>query len=293
MSPLAFALVLASAALHAIWSATIKRSGHPLAFNWLQVVLGTTGLWLALPWIPWASVPTEVWVTMGATGVAHSAYMYWMARAYEGGDLSLVYPIARSTPAFLPFLAVPLLGEEIRLGGALGIAVVVLGIWCVHLGPETRGSALRSQAARFAYLTLGATVVYSLLDKHAMHTLGETENPGPLPWAIVYSLLYHAFDASFLTVLVVRRMGWSRLRAEIRPQLRTAAMAAAISFVGYALILWAYESALASYVVAVRQVSVLFAVGLGIVWLGERPGRARVWGAVLTVIGIALIARFG
>jgi drug/metabolite transporter (DMT)-like permease len=43
--------------------------------------------------------------------------------------------------------------------------------------------------------------------------------------------------------------------------------------------------------VAVRQTSVLFALLLGVLWLGERPGRARVMGASLTVLGVALIAR--
>ena len=236
MSPFDFAIVLASALLHALWSVAIKSSGNPLAFNWLQIVIGVSGLVLAAPWIPWAAVPGSVWATMAATGVAHAAYMFWMGRAYETGDLSLVYPIARSTPAFLPLLAVPLLGEQVRPGGALGIAVVVLGIWWVHLGPDTRGTALHSSAARFAYLTLGATVVYSLLDKSAMATLGALPREGPLPWAITYSVLYHAFDAFFLTPMVVARLGWQRLRQEIRPQLRTACFAAAISFVGYALI---------------------------------------------------------
>ena len=43
---------------------------------------------------------------------------------------------------------------------------------------------------------------------------------------------------------------------------------------------------------AVRQSSVLFAVVLGVLWLRERPGRERVVGALATVVGVALIARF-
>ena len=49
----------------------------------------------------------------------------------------------------------------------------------------------------------------------------------------------------------------------------------------------------ASYVVAVRQTSVLFAVVLGVAVLRERPGRPRVVGAAATVLGVALIARWG
>jgi drug/metabolite transporter (DMT)-like permease len=39
-------------------------------------------------------------------------------------------------------------------------------------------------------------------------------------------------------------------------------------------------------------VSVLFAVGIGALWLRERPSRPRVVGALATVAGVALIALF-
>ena len=47
-----------------------------------------------------------------------------------------------------------------------------------------------------------------------------------------------------------------------------------------------------SYVVAVRQMSVLFAVVLAAVAFGERPDRPRLLGAAATVVGVALIAWF-
>ncbi len=45
-----------------------------------------------------------------------------------------------------------------------------------------------------------------------------------------------------------------------------------------------------SYVVAARQTSVLFALALGVGWLGERPTAVRIAGAVATVTGVALLA---
>jgi drug/metabolite transporter (DMT)-like permease len=66
--------------------------------------------------------------------------------------------------------------------------------------------------------------------------------------------------------------------------------ALAASLLGYGLILEAYKTAPASYVVAVRQVSVLFALLFAVVWLRERPDRRRVIGAAATVVGVALIS---
>jgi drug/metabolite transporter (DMT)-like permease len=293
LSALALALVLLSAFLHAVWSVAIKQSGDPLCFNLLQTWAAGVGLAIASFWIPWSAIPSAVWWLLLITGPTHALYIYWMSRAYELGDLSLVYPIARSTPAFMPLVAVPLLGETLHPVGALGIAVVVGGIWLVHAGQGLRWLTLAEPASRFAFLTLAATVAYSLIDKAAMSNLAAAEWPSPLPRAIAYSLLLTAAHAISLAPLVLRARGARAMRDTARREIGRATLAAAISFVGYTLILRALETSLVSYVVAVRQSSVLFAVALGVFWLGERPSRARVLGATATVIGVVLIARFG
>ena len=85
----------------------------------------------------------------------------------------------------------------------------------------------------------------------------------------------------------------TRVAAATRTQLGPATAAAINSFIGYGLILKAMETAPASYIVAVRQISVLFVLVLGAFMLRERPGRARIIGGTATVVGVALIAFFG
>ena len=242
------------------------------------------------PFVAWGEVPQVVWILLAATGVSHGAYFFWMSRAYEHGDLSLVYPIARSTPAFVPLVAAPLFGESISLGGGAGIAIVVLGIWLVHGGDGGRLRQLASPAARFAYLTLAATVGYSLLDKAAMANLAAAGWSSAIPRPVVYSLLIAGANTVVFAPLVLHARGLPALRKAARTQLGRATAASLVSFASYTLILAALQTALVSYVVAARQTSVLFAVGLGVALLGERPGRARLAGALATVGGVVLIA---
>ena len=68
-------------------------------------------------------------------------------------------------------------------------------------------------------------------------------------------------------------------------------MPALISFASYGLILQALRTAPVSYVVATRQISVLFAVAIGALRWRERPSRLRLLGALATVVGVALVAR--
>jgi drug/metabolite transporter (DMT)-like permease len=63
-----------------------------------------------------------------------------------------------------------------------------------------------------------------------------------------------------------------------------------ISLASYGFILEALRTAPASYVVAVRQSSVLFVLILSVLLLRERPGPARLLGAGITVAGVAVIA---
>lgn len=284
--------MLLSALLHAVWSVSIKSSGDPLCFNLLQCWPVPILLGALLPFVDLAEVPTAVWQLLAATGVVHALYLYWMSRAFEHGDLSLVYPIARSTPAFLPLVSFPLLGEVPSPLGAVGIAVVVAGVWLVHGVHRWRPELLWEPAARFAFLTLAATIAYSLIDKTAMLQLAHAPWSSRVPRAVVYSLLLSTSHAICFAPLVLASRGVQALRRTARRELGKATAATFISFAGYTLILKAMESALVSYVVAVRQSSVLFALVLGAWILRERPTRERVIGASATVLGVALIALF-
>jgi len=293
VGPDAFALVLVSAVLHAWWSVSIKGSRDALLFNALQTALPLAGLLASLPWVDLGEVPPRAWACLAATTLCHTGYFWWLSRAFERGDLTLVYPITRSTPAFLPLVAAPLLGERLSALGLAGIATVVAGMWLVQLGAGPRRGAFREPATRDALLTLATTVGYSLFDKAAMAALAGQAWSGAVPRAVFWNLALWSAAGCLFTALVARHRGLAALRAAARTDLAGPSRAAAVSLVGYALVLQAFTLAPASYVVAVRQTSVLFALGLGVLRLRERPGRPRIVGAVATVAGVALIAVAG
>jgi len=292
VSTTVLALVLLSAFLHAAWSASIKSATHPLAFTVLQTLVATplclAGLLLFEP----GELSRAALGWLAATSVAHALYYYWLASALARADLTLAYPIVRSTPALLPLLAVPLLGEIPSPLGALGIAVVVAGIWAVY-GRRLSWRALASPELGFAWLTLLSTVAYSLADKAGVTALGEAPWRGPLPRSLAWFCLISLGCPPLFWVLAAPALPLAELRAALRRDLGRASLAFTGSLAGYGLILEAFRTAPASYVVAVRQTSVLFAVGIGVVLLRERPGRGRILGAAATVAGVVLIGWAG
>lgn len=283
-------IVLLSAALHAAWSTAIKGSRDSVVFNLLQSGLLSAAALVLVPFANLSEIPVAVWQIAAATGIAHALYLYWLSRALETADISLVYPIARSTPAFMPLAAVPLLGESVSWQGAAGIATVVGGMWLISAGGRLSLRALLQPGLVFAYLTLATTIAYGLFDKAAMTHLEATPWTSPIPRPIFYFLLLYLTSSVFYVPLALWRRGTSRLAEVTTTEWRGVLLAAVISVGSYGLILEALRTAPASYVVAVRQSSVVFVLILSVFRLGEQPSWGRTLGAGLTVAGVALIA---
>jgi drug/metabolite transporter (DMT)-like permease len=115
--------------------------------------------------------------------------------------------------------------------------------------------------------------------------------PSPVPAGALFYAFFTAGSALVCLPLALRRVGRDKLRAQLKTQGTNIALCAVITWSSYALVLEVLRSAPVSYVVAVRQISVLFAVAFAMFTLGERPGPARIAGAVASVLGVALIAR--
>lgn len=247
-----------------------------------------------------SEVPVPVWWLLAASACTHAVYAYSLSRSYVHAELSLAYPIIRSTPAFVPFVAVPLLGETVSFTGALGIALVVGSLWAVQLG-GTRGraaargrpaaGAFASRGAVLAYVTLAVTVAYSIVDKEAMARLGQaTPWTGAAPRALVYLALLYLTYLPLFVVLARRSVGVGDVAAVFRERPWRPVAAALADVASYGLILHALQTAPVSYVVAARQSSVLFVLLLALMLLRERPGPVRLAGAALNVAGVTLVA---
>ena len=116
---------------------------------------------------------------------------------------------------------------------------------------------------------------------------------GPAPRAVAYYALLCVSYLPFFYLFSRRRLELGSLKATARARPLAIVSVVIASFVSYTLILQALRTAPVSYVVATRQLSVVFAVGLALFWLRERPSRARIMGALLTVVGVATIGLAG
>jgi drug/metabolite transporter (DMT)-like permease len=126
----------------------------------------------------------------------------------------------------------------------------------------------------------GLTIVgYSLIDKRAVAAV-----PPP-----VYIWLVHVVCAAAVAAVLLAS-GRSLAPPGPGPDRRAVLGVGAFSFGGYLLVLFAMRQAPVSYVVAAREISVVFAAILGVVVLGERLRAARLVGATAVFLGLAALA---
>jgi drug/metabolite transporter (DMT)-like permease len=204
-------------------------------------------------------------------------YLGILARAYQGGELSVVYPVARgSAPLLILIFSVVALGAKLDPAAVAGICLVACGVMLVR-GAR---SAARPRDLRMA-LAIGVSIAsYTLLDKQGLR------HADPLP----YLELVVAVPALVYVPLLARRKRKAAITAELQP----APIAAGLGMFGaFGLALAAIKlapSASLAAVQAVRETSVVIAVILARVLLGERVTAPRLAGAAAIVAGVAAIA---
>jgi drug/metabolite transporter (DMT)-like permease len=317
MPPLAVSLVLFSTLLHASWNLLAKRgSSAPALFPRVLmavavpgVLIGVLGEWRG------ASLLATAWPFLLVAGMFQASYFLGLTMGYRTGDLSLVYPLVRALPVLLVSGFDVLRGQVPGAAGWLGLALVLGGCLLVarpagarraDRPPEQR-PRWHGTAIGWAALAALGTVGYTVADKLAADAITAAGQAGGVT-AFRYGLWEFTITAAYyLSSLAL----WDRLRR--RPASRAATgpaarspfaaepgrwpvtvLIATLMLVTYALVLWAYQmSWQTSYVVALRQFSIVAGVVGGALLLGEAARTARIAGAVVIVAGVAAITFAG
>ncbi|PYN75323.1 MAG: hypothetical protein DMD96_28430 [Candidatus Rokuibacteriota bacterium] len=283
MSNPAIALVVCAAVLHAIWNALAKRAENQFVFLWSSVSLATVLLLpLGLLRLPSDGTPIAGLPFVVASIAIHALYFWALGRSYRHGEFSRVYPMARGLGvALVPLIALPVFGERLSWLGWLGVGLVVLGI----AGLSFRSSAMRSALAQGSLagtawaLVTGVTIAgYSLVDKAGVARLH------PMPYIALIGL---GLSILLAPLVLADRSALSR---EWRLNWRTILVASAMNLTSYLLVLFAFRLSKVGYVVAARELSILFSAFIGSFWLREGRLAPRLAGATVVLAGVVCVA---
>ncbi len=267
-------LVLTAALLHASWNAMIKSGSDRLLSMTLIIGFGSVAAGAALPLV---NVPApESWIFLLISALVHTGYFFFLVRAYQAGDLSHIYPVARGSAPLLVAIGAALLAGEIpTIGEIAGLALASLGIAAFAL---ERGNGKWDGRPFLMALCVAVFIgVYTVTDGLGVRLSGD-------PMAFILWLFFISGLPLIAYSLVFRRRDFMPYLGS--HWLRTGVLGGTICAVAYGIVIWALARAPMAHVSAMRETSVVFAAIIGAVFLGESFGFRRVLAALTVAAGI-------
>lgn len=277
MDLIVFLAVLAGAAMHASWNALVKTGlGRTTSIFLLALIQGAISLTL----LPFFATPSALsWPWIAVSAILHTGYKIFLIRAYEHGDMSQVYPLARgSAPLIVALVGIFVLAENLTAVKFAAVCTIGLGVMLMSskLGA---GDAMPKKALLFALGTALFTASYTLVDGIGAQLSGTASG---------FTLWMFVGDGVLMTIyaLIVRGRG---LFVAARGNLVNGLAAGALSLGSYWIAIWAFTLAPIALVAALRETSVLFATLIAVFVLGEKASMQRWFAAALILAGIVLM----
>lgn len=281
------ALVLLSAAMHPLRDLTLKGAPHPVSCY----------VGVSLTWVIFAAVqtfvtgqrlvlPPDVWPFVIVSAVGLTFYYYGTLAALRRGNLSVYYPIIRSSPVAIVFASWLLFDQSYGWAALTGIALVIIG--SLMLQKPAGGMLHDPKAFALACLAMLGSAAYSMSDARAM------QHVSAAPF-LFYSYVVMTPFLAGIRLWEARHhpapfheliRGWVQMPGKIL-------FAGMASYLSYLFILAAFKmGAEAAVVTAVRQASIPISVVLAAFFLGETRLMRRMAWASLIALGILAIAVF-
>jgi drug/metabolite transporter (DMT)-like permease len=263
-------LVLFSALLHATWNAFLHLSEDRV---WL---LGM----MAIPYIAVSAIGVIVlpmpapaaWPYIVASVVLEFGYLLALIRAYKSGDFGQIYPIARGLSPMLVFAH-----EALKPLAALGVALVSLGIISLAF---RRGMRFSGESVPFALLTGLFISAYSVVDGIGARVAGNGLSYIMwvyLIWNIPQFLLAWHWRGGAKGLFIGRTVVLKGMASGV------------LALSAYCLIIEAYRYLPIAMVSALREMSSIFAVLIGWLFMREKLTPRRIVACALVTLGAVLI----
>jgi drug/metabolite transporter (DMT)-like permease len=274
MTILVVLLVLGAALMHASWNAILHNDDDRL---WSMVLMCMISAGSALPFALLLPAPDpSSWPYIATSAAIQIAYCLFLVRAYRDGELSQIYPIARGSAPFMVALGAALFAHE-RLGMVplVGLACVCVGVVSLARGKERADPVGVAIAVSTGVMIAG----YTLVDGIGARRSGDA-------YAYTAWLFVAQGTPMPLIYLAVRR----RLHIPLNRDTLLTAFGGLISAIGYGAVILTMTLTPMGAVAALREVSILFAVLIGRVFLKERAGAGRLASGAVIAVGAGCLA---
>ena len=298
MSITAVLLILLSAFTHAAWNFFSKQGKAGARFYFLANTAGVIYLFPVVLFFhrQLFSFPAAFFFLAVFSGLCEGVYYLCLGKAYQLGDLSIIYPLARSLPSLIVLLFSFSAEGGHNLSPLLagGVLLILIGTYFLPR-KNFRENTLKNYinpASFFALLTALGTAGYSILGDKALFLARSSDVvlPNPLALSLVYLFLEGLFACLWLGLYILIRGEQKGFAEFVRTNSKQAFLTGAGIFLTYSLVLTAMSFVKnVSYVVAFRQLSIPIGALLGVFILKEPAYTPKYAGIGLLLAGLVLV----
>lgn len=275
------ALALA-VAMHVSWNLMARRADPRSLFLWWAVLgyLGVIGPWSLAALMRQAAWSPSFVGLLALSCAAEVVYFIALGAAYRHAPVSLVYPIARSSPLLIAIWMALLFREQLPLQAWAGIAISVIGVLVLAV---TAHGGEPARAVPRAIIAALATSVYSIANKFAVDAL--PSYAAILGWASVTTTV------AWLGLTLQHRRQTGHWIPPVRPRLRQWLVAGVFLGNAYGLVIYAMHYIPAAYALAFANAGIVVAGIIAMTWNREREHwRTRLAAIVVISTGLSLLA---
>ena len=299
MSMTAVVLIIIAAILHAGWNFVGKKERPTSALFLVATICGGICLLPVILYFfeQYRAIPVSVLKMVFVTGAFQAFYFGMLAAAYRSGDLSVVYPLARSIPTLLVTGVALIMGTGHAISGIClgGIALIVLGCTVLPIANLRRvgKSDYFNACCCFALFAAIGTAGYMVIDSLALKCLCAIDGQpfSKITAALLYAPLEVLSTAFWLSIYVLAdQTEFAELKTVLTSSKKHAFLMGAAIYVAYTLVLVAMNfSGHVSYVMAFRQLSIPIGSIMGMVALDESRPFPKKLGIATVSAGLVLV----
>ena len=269
-----FMAVMVAAILHSTWNGMVKKHRDKV-ISVSAIVFGHVPMAIiVMLFVPLPTIESVPYIILSA--LIHQGYQWYLISAYKIGDLTKVYPIARGTgPIIATLISIGLLGVLIEKFQIASIVLISFGIILLGLLGE---SSLKNKKAIFYSLATGFFIgLYSLIDGY-----GARISLAPLSflgWSFILNAMIFPFTLKF--------MNYSNVFSHVMKEAKHIFwFGGTISYIVYAIIVWAFTKAPIPLVGALRETGIIFSIIIGMFFLNEKISIYKIISIILIFLGI-------
>ena len=278
MSTLLILSVLSAAFLHAFWNFQVKDTPNK-AMGMAAVMFGHLPLailGLAFVGLP----PSGSWSYVVVSAVLHLGYQVFLLNAYRFGELTQIYPIARgASPLLITLFTMMTVPGFLQIMEVIGV-IMISGAIMTYGIIQYRTNSFGFTGIILAVITGFFIASYSIVDAEGTRI---TQS----------AVSYYGASTTANAVLFALYLLWCRptvFGRIFRDAPSTFIIGGNASYFAYVAVLWACLSTPVAVVSSLRETSVLFAVGLGVLFLKEKMTLLKV-GVILTIFFGVIVLR--